>query len=629
MRLYRGFIPTKNKKSLVKFKNAPLKSFEEVQNLPEYAGVLGQNTVLVDVDDSVCAHILLKIVQNEQISCRAIKTTRGIHFLFDNNGKISSNKTACRVAVGIDVDIKIGSKCSYEVLKFGGVVREVLYKTEKIEEIPVWLLPISAEKFKFHEMGTGDGRNNSLFLHRIALSGAGFPLEDVQKTLGLINEYVLKSPLPKNELQILARELPKTSISAKSKYFFNKKFLFENFSRDLIKNLHIIKINDKVHVWSSGIFTENKPFITAEMLKIIPNLSSGNRREVHLVNEIIAQNFSECDKKFVAFNNGILNIETLEFLDFSPEIIIKTKIPHNFNLGAVQTDVDAALLAYACGNSEVVQLLEEVVGYCMFRKNIFGKAFILTGSGANGKSTFLSMIKRMLGEKNVASLDISALSSRFKTAELFGKLANIGDDIGAEFIANSSIFKKLVTGDRLNVERKGQDPFEFSSYAKLLFAANAMPIFKDTSFGLLRRLVIIPFCAIFSKSSPNYDPFFTEKIKCEEAIERLILLGICGLRRLLKNLSFTEPAIVVEALKNYERENDPLAAFADVFGLDSLIGRPTEEVFMKFLDFCSDEGFSRNWNKIVFCREFCRKFNLKTQVIRNAYKLLKVFVKNK
>ena len=46
--------------------------------------------------------------------------------------------------------------------------------------------------------------------------------------------------------------------------------------------------------------------------------------------------------------------------------------------------------------------------------------------GSNGKSTFLAVIQSLLGEENIASLDLKELGDRFKTAEMVGKLANIG-----------------------------------------------------------------------------------------------------------------------------------------------------------------------------------------------------------
>ena len=107
---------------------------------------------------------------------------------------------------------------------------------------------------------------------------------------------------------------------------------------------------------------------------------------------------------------------------------------------------DKTLNKIACDDPAIRALLEEAIGYCFYRRNELGKAFILTGDKSNGKSTFLSMVQTLLGDENIASLDLKELGDRFKTAEMFGKLANIGDDIGDEFIANPAIFKKLVTG---------------------------------------------------------------------------------------------------------------------------------------------------------------------------------------
>ncbi|MDQ9871095.1 DUF5906 domain-containing protein, partial [Acinetobacter baumannii] len=72
---------------------------------------------------------------------------------------------------------------------------------------------------------------------------------------------------------------------------------------------------------------------------------------------------------------------------------------------------------------------EECIGYCFFRQNELSKSFFLTGPGSNGKSTFLDMVKNVLGRPNYVSLDMDELGERFSTTTMFGKLANIGDDI--------------------------------------------------------------------------------------------------------------------------------------------------------------------------------------------------------
>lgn len=134
--------------------------------------------------------------------------------------------------------------------------------------------------------------------------------------------------------------------------------------------------------------------------------------------------------------------------------------------------------------------MEECIGYCFFRQNELSKSFILTGSGSNGKSTFLDMIKNVLGRQNYVALDLDELSERFSTSSMFGKLANIGDDISDEFLQGKALsqFKKLVSGNDVKGENKGQDVFFFRPTVKLLFSANEIPRMRNRGFGAIKGI---------------------------------------------------------------------------------------------------------------------------------------------
>ena len=121
MELFRGYVPTRNKQCLEKFKGVEkLKTRSEVQNLDEYAGILGEETILIDVDDAETSELLFRIVQDLELKCRVYATTRGKHFLFKNCG-VKKSWTKCTLAVGITTDGKVGANNSYEILKSGGV----------------------------------------------------------------------------------------------------------------------------------------------------------------------------------------------------------------------------------------------------------------------------------------------------------------------------------------------------------------------------------------------------------------------------------------------------------------------------------------------------------------------------
>jgi putative DNA primase/helicase len=234
---------------------------------------------------------------------------------------------------------------------------------------------------------------------------------------------------------------------------------------------------------------------------------------------------------------------------------------------------------------------------------------VLIGEKSNGKSTFLDMVKTTLGEKNISALDLAEVNERFSTAELFNKLANIGDDIGDEFIPNTGVFKKLVTGEELKGERKGQDPFFFHSYAKLLFSANNIPRLgkgKDSA-AITRRLIIIPFDARFSKDGPNYKPYIKYELRKQPAMEYLIILGLRALDRVLKNNEFTKSSKVQNALTEYEETNNPILGFFQTIDMKDIINEPTNKVYKLYQEYCIRDNLQALSN-IEFSKQVRRHF---------------------
>ncbi|VIF92453.1 P4 family phage/plasmid primase [Clostridioides difficile] len=619
--IFKGYIITNNKKAAEKFKNVKkLKTYEQIKNLPEFAGVLAEETVLVDIDDFESSEILYKIVQDLKLKCRVYKTTRGKHFLFKNTG-LEKNRTKCRLAIGLNSDIKLGCKNSYSILKFNNIEREILYDSKEIQEIPMYLTPIK-NGIDFLSLGEGDGRNQALYNYILTLQSNDFTVEEIRETIRVINKYVLKTPLQDNELEVILRDE-----SFQKKIFFNSKgsFLFDEFAKYIKNNNHVIKINDQLHLYKDGIYVDGQARIEAEMINNISNLNKAKRSEVlSYLNLLISENTSMSEANLIAFKNGIYNIVDDSFIEFSPEFIITNKVNWNYNPGAYSKLVDKTMNKLSCGDFEIRMLLEEVVGYCFYRRNELRKAFILTGDKANGKSTYLDMIKTLLGDENTSALDLKELSDRFKTAELFGKLANIGDDIGDEFIANPAIFKKLVSGDRVNVERKGQNPFDFNNYSKFLFSANNIPRIKDKTGAVLDRLIIIPFNASFSVKDKDFDPYIKYKLREQEAIEYLINLGLEGLKRVLKNRKFTVPDKVKKEIVEYEEVNNPILGFFKE--VDKIENESTKEIYRKYQEYCILNGLQPISN-IEFSRQVVKKFGYEVKDKRIQGKKYKVFTR--
>lgn len=624
--LYKGYIKSKGKAAIEPFKGkSNFRTYDEVKDLDGFAGVLADDTILIDIDDTEQSEIMMNIVEGMQLDCKVYQTSRGRHFLFKNT-KVARNRTHVPLAIGLTADIKCGSRTSYEIIKIDGEERFCEWDVEpgvEYQELPKWMFPVKAN-VDFLNMEAGDGRNDALFTYILTLTANDFSVEETREAIRILNQYVFKNPLSDEELEVILRD----EAFQKPVFFMGSTFLFDKFAVFMKNQEHVIKVNGQLHIFRDGIYVNGYKQIESEMIKHIPNLKKTQRREVLDYMELIVEERSAADARYIAFNNGILDIVTMDLLPFSSELVITNKIPWNYVPGAYNELADKTLNKLACGDAVIRALLEECIGYCFYRRNELGKAFILTGDKNNGKSTFLDVLKHIMSDENISALDLKELGDRFNTSMMFGKLANIGDDIGDDFLQGSqvSIFKKIVTGNRIKAERKGQDPFEFNPYIKLLFAANDIPRMKDKTGAVLRRLVIIPFNATFTKDDPDYRPYIKYELIQQDSIEYLIQLGVAGLKRILENNEFTKSEQVQKQLDEYETENNPIVAFIAEVGIGGIENQLTSDVFKRYQVFCSDNNMNPMSN-IVFSKQINKRLGFRVMQKKINNRNCKIFVK--
>lgn len=625
MNYYKGFVPTSGKKSTMSFKDkssSELLSLEEAQKYSEYAGILADDTVLVDIDDGEQAAILLNIVRTKELKCRVLATSRGMHFLF-KTAQPMSNRTHCKLGIGLTADIKGGGRASYEVLKYDNKERDVLYDSGDTQIIPKYLTPIKSN-VNLLNMVEGEGRNNALFSYILPLQQNEFTIDECRECIGIINEFILKDPLPQDELAVVLRD------GAFNKpTFFNSKgtFMFDKFANYLMRVANIIKINGKLHIYKDGIYESGDEFLEAVMIEHIPSLSQSKRKEVlSYLNLIVKTETTIADANLIAFKNGVYNVVEDTFSEFSPEYIITNKIPHNYVADAKSDLLDGVMKKLACGDENVYRLLYQSIGYCFYRRNELRKSFFLLGEKRNGKSTFLDMVGNLLGEDNTSNLDLCEIGDRFRTAELTGKLANIGDDINDEWVSNTAIFKKVVSGDIVTVERKGKDPFKLRSFAKFFFSANSLPRLgrgKDSG-AVLDRLVIIPFDAKFTKDDPDYDPFIKYKLRGEEVMEALIANAIPALREVLANQEFATCERVRKNIEEFEISNNPIMEFYEDLDESDYMNEQIKSVYQKYTTFCFANNLQA-MSAIEFQKQMKKQYDLVIKTVTMEGKKVRVY----
>lgn len=623
--LYKGFIVTDGKQPMEKYKGLDtFKCYKDVQKLPSFAGVLRDDCIMIDIDDAIQAEIMMDIVEDYQIKCRVTQTKRGKHFTFRNSG-VDKCGTALKLACGLTADIKIGGMP--EVLKVDGEERFCEWGDQNLEsgeydELPIWMHPVNT-KLDFMQTAS---RNNDFFGYILVLqSQLAMTNDQCRETIKIINDYVLPEPLEDSELSVILRD----EAFEKPLFFDGNKFLHDAFANWMINQHHIKRINGQLHVYKDGIYCAGYRSIEFMMLKAYPQMRDAQRKEVLKYIEVMCpDNAPVADANLIAFQNGIYNITTDTLTAFSPDVVITNQIPWNYNPAAHSEIAEKTLDKMACNDPEIRQLLAECIGYCFFRRSELSVSMFLTGEKANGKSTFLQMLQDVLGVQNISTLGLDELDERFSVATMFGKLANIGDDISDDFLFGKSIthFKKIVSGNMVKAENKGQDPFFYKPTVKLIFSANQIPRMKDRTGAVLRRMVIIPFNATFSKDDADYDPYIAWKLKDQEVMEYLVRIGVEGLKQILVNNSFTQSHKVDEEIKEYTEYNNPVLLFLAETEQEEIINQETKLVHSKYEMFCHDNGFQAV-GLISFSKEINRQLECTTQTKRVNGKRVRVFVK--
>lgn len=627
--VFRGYVKGnsdgdgKSPASKVKGKN--LQKWSVVENESCFGAILNEGYIDISFDSDELSQKFWDMAEKNNWNCLILENQKNGHihsYWKDSKKRIEKGGKDKKLAVGLVADIHSGS--TYIPLKVHGVGRfPPSFEPAVIDEVPDELIPVNTQ-IDLLNLSEGQGRNDELFKYILILqSQLLLSKDDIRRVLQNTNDFVFSEPLNQDELEVICRD----EAFEKPVFYSGKVFLHDSFGKYMKQEFHIKRINGQLHVYDNGIYKSGYRFIENKMIELIPALKANSRTEVLKFLEIITpEETYVSDANLIAFKNGVYDLSTDQLLPFNPEHIITNMIPWDYNSSAYSELCDKTLNKISCQDAEIRSLLEECIGYCFFRQNELSKSFFLTGSGSNGKSTFLDMVRNVLGRQNYVSLDMDELSERFSTTTMFGKLANIGDDISDEFLQGKAIaqFKKIVSGNDIKAENKGQDAYFFKPTVKLLFSANEIPRMRNKGFeAIKRRLVIIPFNAKFSKEDPDFDSGIVWKLKKQDVAEYLVQLGIQGLKRVLANQAFTESKKVKDEVDSFERDNNPLLLFLDEVPAEEILNHETKEVFARYDTFCYENGFqkmamqtfTKQINKILGCDRKDVRINGKKVII--------------
>ena len=592
------YIELKNKKPISKLED--YMSLNEVKHKDSYGRILEDNELFVDIDSEKESEKLLEIIKAENIGTRVYKTSRGMHFSFNNPYNVK-NVIHSNTPIGISVDIKTGKNNSYQVLKLDGKEREIIYEKLPIDDIPKWLLPFN-HKTNYLDLRDGDGRNDELFRSIIPMTKMNMNKDEIETTLKLVNKYMFAEQLDENEIYAMV-DNNQFMEDRKLTFYVGKKLQHNLVSDYIIDAYNCRYYNGSIYFYTDRGYSNNMKELELIIYNLIPEITTNSIKEIlHYIDIHLAINPTTPTRHYIQTLNGLVNLYTGEFREFDKNIFTTVSIPVYFNTHADEKEMTDALMMYANYDKELFELLVEFIAYIFFDKNKFRKMFMLYGIGSNGKSKYTSIIEKFIGKENITSLSLDDLNHRFKVAALVSSRCNIGNDIGAKLLDDSQMIKKLTGEDLINADRKNRDPIEFECSAKLVFSCNKLPRANDKSYGFYNRFIILPFTFDFDsyKGSDDFNIIDFCNINNMSALLNMI---IPRYKRLIDNNRFSRSQKVIENLIMYMSSNDGVAKWYFANNIKDKEYENITDAYNEYLLYCSLNRFN-SVNSITFMENY-------------------------
>lgn len=366
--------------------------------------------------------------------------------------------------------------------------------------------------------------------------------------------------------------------------------------KHLATTLHIKTIAESergvkptMFMWKDGVYVLGAEAAIKEgVRKLLGHLATS-----HTMNEVLnyVRTTTYCSEKdfdaapyLLSVRNGVLDLRTKELKPHSPEILTLVQLPVNYD-----KDADCPNIKRFLG--EIVSpsdapLLDEIAGYCLYRDYPVHKAFCLVGGGRNGKSTYLNLLKALLGSPNVSTRTLQQLTdNRFAVGDLMGKLANIAPDLPTSAVRHTGIFKAACGQDALTGERKFGHAFSFDNYAKLLFSANRLPKVDDDTYAFWSRWLFISFPRNFEEDG-TMDSHLLARLTTEDEMSGFLNLALAAMDRVLKN-GFSRSESVEAVREFFIMNSDSIKAFAEkelVYDVTAVVTK--HEMYQAYVKFC-------------------------------------------
>lgn len=357
----------------------------------------------------------------------------------------------------------------------------------------------------------------------------GFTYEEYVEQAHLINDYVLPKGLDENELNSAIRREAWDNL-----YIGKDKQLLLDMAQDIIDFWNCLWANEQISFFNHN---ENRYDTNEIVLKGYlqekyqnENITTGRMKEVIEQVNIRLQNRPDyyrerseeyilCDDELVSMlkDDIIPNTRTIYTDIYYPYKIMSQEEFINFN-GRAKSFMNEI----SCNNEEILTIIWECIGCMLSPTKPFGKFFIWYGSGANGKSLLIKLIKIIMGDF-MTHANILSINDKFALECVIRGVANVTDDVGVTTLKETGNLKSLIQGSSVEINRKFKSSIWWKPNSQFVICCNEIPKIQDTSKGMIRRLAFIPFEMQLKKE--NIDINLETTLKSDIDNLRYILTG--------------------------------------------------------------------------------------------------------
>jgi len=295
-----------------------------------------------------------------------------------------------------------------------------------------------------------------------------------------------------------------------------------------------------------------------------------------------------------------------------PGDYLTTQIPTTYDPAATCPAFDEMLeQVFGCiaedHRGELVRHFWELIGYVIQPRKDIALIMVWYGTGFNGKTTIADFITRLMGSGCALPVRMHEFGSgrnQHSTASLEGKLLLIDDDLQSDAKLSDGMLKKFSETKLVEINPKHKAAYITRSNVTPLVLTNSVPIIRDLSEGLQRRMDVMPFTNDLSPHRGSDLP----RIARETEMSGILNRALEGIKRVRVRKGFDQPQASIDASEKFFIESNNVAAFINhstVEGGECKL----QALYTAYVNFCMVKGERNNTERFTRFRAMVKQLN--------------------